>query len=118
MRLSGAESYAQLLDRGRAFVAALTGNTAVFIEYGASATVLADLQAAVAALDGAISRKASAMSVRLGSTAGIGAETRAGVLVVRKLDAILSTAYEDDPVLLAAWKSGQAHPHRSRRSAR
>jgi hypothetical protein len=107
MRLSGADSYAQLLERGRAFVAALTGNTAVFIEYGAAATVLTDLQAAVAALEAAIGHKASAFLSRVGSTAGLDAVTRAGVLAVRKLDAIVSAVHENDPVLLAAWKSAQ-----------
>ena len=113
MRLSGADTYPQLLERGRAFIAALTGKTAAFIEYGASATVLADLQAAVTAFDGANNRKGSSKSTYSGSTAGVGAKTREGVRVMRKLDAILSTVYANDPVLLAGWNTAK-RIHRDR----
>src|SRR5687768_4681734 len=89
MRMRRSDTYATLLDRGRAFVSALTGNTAAFIEYGAAATVLADLQARVAGLEAAISHKDTALCARVGCTAGLEAVTRAGKRVVRKLDAIM-----------------------------
>ena len=113
MRLSGAYNYPDLLERGRAFILALTGKTAAFIEYGASATALADLQAAVTALETAINRKGSAKSTCSGSTAGIAAKTSGGRLAVRKLDAILSAVYADDPVLLAGWQTAR-RIHRAR----
>ena len=113
MRMSGAQSYAEVLERGRAFVAALTGKTAAFIEYGAAATVLADLQAAVSTLDAAMNHKGSAKSTYSGSTAGMAAQTRAGVTAMRKLDAILSNAYADDPVALAGWNTAK-RIHRDR----
>lgn len=105
MRLSGIKSYQGLLERGRAFVTALEGREAVFIEHGAAATVAADLAAAVAGLGSAVDHKNTAHSNRVGSTAGLRAITREGLRIRRKLDAILSAVYEEDPAKLAAWNA-------------
>ena len=108
MRLGrGAGSYAALLSRARAMHTALVPAKAAFVAYGATATVDADLQALINALEAATQRKNNGRAIHIGGGAGIAALCKTGTAIVRKLDAILSRVYKTDPVKFAAWKAAR-----------
>jgi hypothetical protein len=108
MRLGRAtNSYAALLSRARAMHIALVAAKAAFVAYGATATVDADLLALINALEAATQRKNNGKAIHIGGRAGIAALCKVGVVIVRKLDAILSRVYKTDPVKLAAWKAAR-----------
>ena len=77
------------------------------MEYGAPATVDADLQALIDALANAAERKNDGKATHIGGGAGIAALCKSGVATLRKLDAILSRIYRPDPVKYASWKAAR-----------
>jgi hypothetical protein len=108
MRLNRAtSSYAALVTRARAFHSALVPVKADFVAYGFAETVDADLLAMITAIEAAAGRKNDGKAIHIGGTAGLAAICKAGVAIVRKLDAILSNIYQPDPVKLAGWKAAR-----------
>ena len=108
MRLyRAASSYTALLIRARAFHTALVPAKQAFVDYGSAATVDADLLAMITALEAAMARKNGGRAIHIGGTAGIPALCKVGTAIVRKLDAILSKVYKNDPVKYAAWKAAR-----------
>src|SRR5688572_8617844 len=105
MRMRDIKSFEQLLTRANVFHSTLQPIEAEFIALGASATVAADLQAKITALQGAGNLKRTGLDTQIGGTAGLKFGVRAALKRVRKLDAILCQAYLRDGVLLAQWKA-------------
>ena len=98
-------TYQGVLAFARAAIAIVEPMKQVFIDHGAAATVIEDLQALITALETAGNRKATGLSSRLGKTAALKAEARAGMLLVRKLDGIFSQLYKNNVELYTAWKA-------------
>ena len=100
-------TYQGMLAFGRAAIAIVEPMKQVFIDHGAIATVIEDLQALITALETAGNRKSTALNSRVGKTAALKAEARAGMLLVRKLDAIFSQLYRNNVELYTAWKAAK-----------
>jgi hypothetical protein len=96
---------AELRSRAQAFKDALEPVKQVFIDYGSDATVVEDLDAAIAAFDLATGGRHTGLGRQINATAGLTAKAKAGILAVRALDAILIKKYRDNPALLAEWKA-------------
>jgi hypothetical protein len=105
MRMRGINSFEELLTRANVFHSTLEPIEAEFIALGAAATVAADLQAKITALQSAGNLKNSGLDTQIGGTAGLKFGIRAALKHVRKLDAILCQAYLNNGVLLAQWKA-------------
>lgn len=99
--------FQDLRDRAQAFKDALEPIKQDFIDYDSAATVVEDLEAAIADFDEVTGRRFTGLGKRVGATAGIKAAIRAGITAVRALDAILIKRYRDNPGLLAEWKAAQ-----------
>ena len=98
-------TYQGVLAFARAAIAIVEPMKQVFIDHGAVATVIEDFEALIAALEAAGNRKSTGLSSRIGKTAELKAEARAGMLLVRKLDGIFSQLYKNNVELYAAWKA-------------
>jgi hypothetical protein len=100
-------TYQGLLAFGRAAVAIVEPMKQVFIDHGAAATVVEDLDALITALEDATNRKFTGLNSRVGKTAALRAEASAGMLLVRKLDGIYSQLYKNNVELYTAWKAAK-----------
>jgi hypothetical protein len=109
-------SYEDLIGRAEAFIDAIAPIKQVFVDRGMAADFDTDLTAAKDALVAATGDKNSGLATQVGGTAGLLAKSREGLQRMRELDAILSHQYEQNPVLLAAWKSA-CHVERDPESA-
>ena len=98
-------TYQGVLAFGRAAVAIVEPMKQVFIDHGSAATVIEDLEVLITALEAATNRKVSGLNSRVGKTAALRAEARAGMLLVRKLDCIYSQLYKNNVELYTAWKA-------------
>ncbi len=107
MRMSGINNFEELVARANLFHSTLQPIEAEFIALGASATVAADLQALITAVQGAWDQKLTGLDTQIGGTAGLKQGMKAALKRVRKLDAILSQLYRANPVLLAQWKAAR-----------
>ena len=107
MRMDRFSSFDVLKVKANLFHSTLQPIEAEFVALGASATVAADLQALITALEGAGNLKLSGLDTQVGGTVGIKFAIREGLKRVRKLDAILSQLYRTNPVLLAQWKTAR-----------
>jgi hypothetical protein len=107
MRMSGIDSFEQLLARANVFHSTLQPIEAEFVALGAAATVAADLQAKITALQTAGNLKSTGLDTQIGGTAGLKFGVRAALKHARKLDAILCQAYLNNGVLLAQWKAAK-----------
>lgn len=101
------QTYQSLLDFARAAKAVVEPIKQVFIDHGSEETVVEDLAAKITALEAAGSRKLTGIGKQIGKTRALTIETRKGMKLVRKLDAIYSQLFENDPALLAEWKSAK-----------
>ena len=68
------------------------------------ATFDTELTAKKTALVAATGQKNAGHATQMAGTAGLLAQSRTGVEILRELDAILSYQYRNNPALLAAWK--------------
>ena len=107
MRMSGINNFEELVARANLFHSTLQPIEAEFIAMGASATVAADLQALITAVQGAWDQKLTGLDTQIGGTADLKQVVKAALKRVRKLDAILCQLYRKDPVLLAQWKAAR-----------
>ena len=107
MRMGHFVSFEQLLVQANLFHSTVQPIEAEFIALGASATVAADLETLITALQGAGNLKFSGLDTQVGGTVGLKFAIREGLRHVRKLDAILCQVYRTNPVLLAQWKTAR-----------
>ena len=100
-------TYQSLLGFARAAVAIVEPKEQVFVDHGAPATVVEDLEALITALEAASNRKLTGIDSQVGKTAALAAAAKIGMLHVRKLDSILSQLYKGNVELYTAWKAAK-----------
>jgi hypothetical protein len=93
------------INRARAFIVAATPISAEFIARGLPATFIADLQAAIDAVDQAEDRQSTARSTQATATAAIATALKQLRTAIRELDAIFNAKYHNDPATLAGWNA-------------
>jgi hypothetical protein len=98
-------SYQELLSRAETFVTTVTPIKATFVDRGLPADFDEQLQDALDAFVLAFQRQTSGRTLRVQGTAGLEIAGRAGRKLVRAIDSILFSVYDDQPDLYAAWKS-------------
>lgn len=113
-RMPRGGSEQNLLAVARAFLADAAPLESRFIDYGLPADFLADLQAAINAVEQAVTEKSAAIDDRVGATASIGATVKDALNALRRLRAIVPNKYRSDPKKLAAWTSA-SHVERAPR---
>ena len=102
-----AKTYTGLLSFAHAAVAIVEPMKQIFIDHGAAATVVEDLEARITALEIAGNRKFTGLAAQVGKGAALVAEARIGMAHVRKLDSILSQLYKHNVELYTAWKAAK-----------
>jgi hypothetical protein len=105
-----------LLASGRATAAKAVPLSAQFIAHELPADFLADLTAAVDALETAMAEQNNAVVGRQTAGAAIDDVIDRGLEIVRKLKDIVRIKYANDPVVLAEWTSA-SHVERAPRRA-
>jgi hypothetical protein len=117
LKIGHPSSYAALITLANNAVAVVTPIKQVFIDRGAPATVVEDLQASIDALQAATDRRLGGRGKRIGSNADLQAALRAGRVHVAVLDGIMRIAHRNSPGLLAEWKAAKRlqrrHPAQS-----
>jgi hypothetical protein len=103
-RMPSSGSHSALIAGAEAFVAAATPIKQLFVDRGLPATFDTELTAKKTALVAATGQKNAGQAMQMAGTAGLLAQSRVGLDLLRELDAILSYQYRNDPALLAAWK--------------
>jgi hypothetical protein len=79
----------------------------VFVEAGRPQDFLAQLDAAIAALNGSGLGQARNLGSHVGAKRGIEDQLRRGRKAVELLDAMVKAAFADQPVLLARWATAR-----------
>ena len=103
-RMPRSNGYPALIASAEAFVAAATPIKQLFVDRGLPADFDTQLTAKKTALVAATGQKNAGHATQMAGTAGLLAQSRVGVKILRELDAILSYQYRNNPALLAAWK--------------
>jgi hypothetical protein len=106
-----------LLNAARAFARDAAPLSAQFIAHELPADFLEDLNADIAALEAAINIQSSGVGSHVAANAAIDDAINRGMIVVRKLDAIVKNKYADNPAILAEWTSASHTERAPRRSA-
>ena len=106
-RSSNSGSFAALITLANNVVTVVTPIKQVFIDRGAPAIVIEDLQASIDALQTAIDRRLGGRGKRIGSNADLRFALRAGRVHVAVLDGIMSIALKKSPGLLAEWRAAK-----------
>lgn len=107
MKMGERGSYQDLADFARSVITVVEPIKQVFIDHGAAVTVVEDLEARLATFDAASGRKFTGLNSQVGKTRALTLAARDGMGHVRKLDAIFSQLYVENPELDAAWKSAK-----------
>ena len=102
-----ATSYAGLAHFARAVITVITPIEQVFVDHGAAATLVDDLEAKLAAMIAAGNLKSSGLGNQIGKGEALDAIVKTGMDYLRKLDSILSQVYKGNVELLAAWKAAK-----------
>lgn len=110
------DSEQDILNRARAFISAASAIAAEFIKRDLPATFLADLQAAIDAVEAAATHKSNALANQTAATAGLRAALKQLRTIVHELDASMRNLYRQDPAALAAWQSA-SHVERAPKKA-
>ena len=105
-----------LLNAARAFAADATPLSAQFISHELPPDFLADLNTDIADLEAAILHQTSGVGGHISAGVAIDEAIDAGMVLVRKLDAIVRNRYADDPATLAEWTSASHTERAPRRS--
>jgi hypothetical protein len=100
-------TYVGLLAFASAAVAIVEPMKQIFIDHGAAASVVEDIEARIAALEVASNRKFNGLASQVGKGAALIAQARIGMAHVRKLDGILSQLYKNNVELYTAWKAAK-----------
>ncbi len=106
-RFNRSLSDANLLAKARAVISDIADYEADFIAYGMPAAFVANLENAADAFEASFSATASATAEHVAATAQTAANIRAGMILVRTLDAIVKNRYAESPGKLAAWTSAK-----------
>lgn len=80
-------------------------HVSTFVAAGLPVDFIAQLTTAADTMIAALENRASAQGKRRGATTGLSQMIREGRNVVHVLDALITTALQNDPVLLANWKT-------------
>ena len=107
LKMGRPASYADVIALAINAVAVVTPIKAVFIERGAPATVVEDLQDAIDALNAALGRSSGGRGTRIGKIVELKNAIREGRAQLRIFDSILSYALKPTPGLLAEWKAAK-----------
>jgi len=113
-RLPRGNNDQNLLSAARAFAADAAPLSAQFISHEMPADFLTDLNTDITNMEAAISRQASGVGDHVSAGAAIDETIDEGMVIVRKLDAIVRNRYENDQATLAEWTSA-SHTERSPR---
>jgi hypothetical protein len=103
-----------LLNAARAFARDAGPMSAQFISHEMPADFLTDLNSDIANLEAAINSQAGGVGSHVAAGAAIDDTIDAGMVIVRKLDAIVRNKYSNNPATLAEWTSA-SHTERSPR---
>jgi hypothetical protein len=106
-----------LLNAARAFAKNAAPLSAQFIAHEMPADFLEDLNADIAALEAAMSDQSSGIGDHVAANAAIDDAISRGMVVVRKLNAIVKNKYANSPSVLAEWASASHTERAPRRSA-
>jgi hypothetical protein len=103
--------YQQLIDTGRAFLAAIGPIKAAFVERAYPADFDEQLAQQIADFESATQQKERGVQKRRGGTAGVKLTMQKAKVAIDELDAILSVYYRtSNPTLYAVWKTAvRAH---------
>lgn len=94
-----------ILNCARAFIQAATPIAAEFTKRGLPDSFLADLQAAIDAVEAAEARQSAALANQTAATAALRLALRQEQDAVSELNAIMRNHFRNDPATLAAWES-------------
>jgi len=106
-----------LLSAARAFATDAAPFSAQFINYGLPADFLADLNSDIVNFEAAVSHQSSGVSDSIAAGAAIEETIDAGMVIVRKLDAVVRNQYSNNPSVLAQWTSASHTERGPRRSS-
>src|SRR5882762_7045573 len=101
-----------LLHAARSFAANAAPVSAQFISHELPADFLADLNADIANFEAAIRQHSSSVGTHVSAGASIDELIADGLVIVKKLDAIVRNKYADNAATLAEWASA-SHTERS-----
>lgn len=104
----------ELIQTARAIASDAAPFSAQFIAHEMPADFLNHLNADIANMQEAISHQSSGMGDYIEAGAAIDETLNAGLVIVRKLDAIVRNRFANDPATLAEWNSA-SHTERSPR---
>ena len=107
LRIRRLTSFAAVLSHARKVVDVIEPIEQVFVDHGAPATVVEDLEAMASALETASQRRSGGLDSQVGKKRALEAALKTGMAHVRKLDAILSKVHKNDPERYAAWKAAK-----------
>jgi hypothetical protein len=96
-------SYAELMNRGTAFVAAIGPVKAAFVEHAMPADFDEQLSDLLAEFAAAGVRTYGGLHQQMDGTAGLRESSRKGVKAVRVLDSIMREKLKNDPAELSVW---------------
>lgn len=97
-------STTQLIDEAMGMREAVTVYAPTFVANGLPGDFLEQLDAAIAALRGAMLGKARNVGTKVGARAGIAQEIKRGRSAVQMLDAVVTTAFAGDKDTLVKWR--------------
>jgi hypothetical protein len=100
-------SHEAMVAAGRAMAEAAAKSETTFVEHGLPVDFVAQLRAAVNALDTALGDKDTSYRRKIQATAGVVVNLRRGKRAVRLLNAIIAPRLESDPELRAAWNNAR-----------
>src|SRR5262249_35685164 len=106
----------ELVTAASRFAEQVAPLSASFIAHGLPPSFVADLQAAVAGFERAISGRTTAREAPVGARAGITAGINAAFAILPRFDAIVENRVAGDPSLLAGWRSARHVEGRSVRT--
>ena len=104
-RMPRTEKYQDLLNRAQAFLETVGPIKSAFTDRDLPADFDETLAGVITEFTTATQTKATGLAGQVQGTAGIRAATLNGVSIVRELGAIFKVRYENNPGLMAAWKS-------------
>ena len=96
-----------LVATGREFVEQALAHQTEFASLGIAKTLALSLTADLDALEAAQLSKVNAQGETVGATAGVENAIETGMEAEKKLDAIMTNVYYDDPVKLAQWHTAR-----------
>jgi hypothetical protein len=99
------DSEQSILNCARASIESARPIAVEFTTRGLPSIFLADIQAAIDAVEAANTHKANALAAQTAATAGLAATIKQLLLIVRELNAIMCNIYRNDPGSLAGWHS-------------